>query len=59
MSFNNIIPAWVIFADNALQNYINGLITYKAAKKFLKELCVTPKVMERLEEIKKEKEQNE
>jgi len=59
MSFNNIIPAWVIFADNATQNYANGVITYETAKKSLKELCVTPKVMERLEEIKKEKEQNE
>jgi len=57
MSFNNITPAWIIYADNAIQNYISGVITYETARRFLEELGATPKVMDRLMECKKEKEQ--
>lgn len=57
MSFNNIIPAWVVLADLTIQDYTNGVVTYEAARESLEKLGATQGVMDRLMECKKEKEQ--
>ena len=57
MSFNNIRPAWAIFGDNAIQNYVNGKITFDTAMDTLEELSVDQGMKERLMKCMKEKEQ--
>jgi len=54
---NNIRPAWAIFGDNAIQNYVNGKITFDTAMDTLEELSVDQGMKERLMKCMKEKEQ--
>jgi len=54
---NNIRPAWAIFGDNTIQNYVNGKITFETAMDFLEELSVDQGMKDRLMKCMKEKEQ--
>lgn len=57
MSFTNIIPAWVLTADSVINQYDEGRLGFEEAKIKLTALCVPEKMMNRLYEIKKQKEQ--
>lgn len=57
MSFTNIIPAWVLTADSVINQYDEGRLGFEEAKTKLTTLCVPDTMMNRLYEIKKQKEQ--
>ena len=57
MSFTNIIPAWVLTADSVINQYDEGRLGFEEAEAKLVSLCVPKTMMNRLYEIKKQKEQ--
>lgn len=50
MSWNNVIPAWVIAGDSIITKYYNGEIDYASAKSKLVELDCPPSMIARLDE---------
>jgi hypothetical protein len=48
MSFNNIIPAWVILGDSIIKEYKEGLIDLKKAEEELDKLGVPQSMKDRL-----------
>ena len=48
MSWNNVIPAWLLVADSVINEYHAGRIDYERAKAKLKELHVPETMLERL-----------
>ena len=57
MSFTNMIPAWVLTADSVINQYDEGRIDFERAEAKLVALCVPKAMMNRLYELKKQKEQ--
>lgn len=57
MSFTNMIPAWVLTADSVINQYDEGRIDFERAEAKLVDLCVPKTMMNRLYELKKQKEQ--
>jgi len=58
MSFNNVIPAWVILGNSIINQYYEGRTSLEYAEKKLDDLGVPQSMKNRLYE-KKEKEQND
>jgi hypothetical protein len=56
MSWNNVIPAWLIVADSVINQYHKGELDYDRAKAELEALGVPDTMMKRLDETN-EKEQ--
>jgi hypothetical protein len=56
MSWNNVIPAWILVADSVIRQYHNGELDYERAKKKLQDLNVPESMMKRLDE-KEEREE--
>jgi len=56
MSWNNVIPAWVLAAESVITQYHKGELDYARAKKKLEDLKVPEGMLKRLDEPK-EKEQ--
>jgi len=56
MSWNNIIPAWLIVADKAIIDYVEGAHSYEVALDKLKELHVPYTMVTRLDKEKAKKE---
>jgi hypothetical protein len=54
MSWNNVIPAWILAADSVINEYHAGRIDYERAKAKLKELHVPETMLERLNNKEKE-----
>jgi len=55
MSFNNVIPAWVLVGDSIINQYHEGRISLEHAEKKLDDLGVPQSMKNRL--YKEEKEQ--
>ena len=56
MSWNNVIPAWVLAADSVISQYHKGELDYDKAKAKLEVLDVPDGMMKRLDKTN-EKEQ--
>jgi hypothetical protein len=56
MSWNNVIPAWLLAADSVISQYHKGELDYDRAKAKLEALDVPETMMKRLDETN-EKEQ--
>jgi len=54
MSFNNVIPAWVVAGDNTIQLYRKGHISLADAEKKLDDMRVPQSMKNRLYEKKEE-----
>ncbi len=50
MSWNNVIPAWLIAADGVINQYAEGRLDYDRAKAKLEALGVPDTMMKRLDE---------
>ena len=48
MSWNNVIPAWILAADSVIKQYHKGELDYDRAKAKLEELDVPDGMMKRL-----------
>ena len=48
MSWNNVIPAWILVADSVIHQYHKGELDYDIAKAKLKEMHVPDTMLERL-----------
>ena len=55
MSWNNIIPAWVLSGDKAIIDYVEGFHSYEVAFDKLKQLNVPPSMFSRLQKEKSKK----
>ena len=59
MSYTNIIPAWVLIADSVINQYDDGRLDFERAEAKLISLAVPESMMNRLYEIKEQKEQQQ
>ena len=59
MSYTNIIPAWVLTADSVINQYDDGRLDFERAEAKLISLAVPESMMNRLYEIKEQKEQQQ
>lgn len=50
MSWNNVIPAWVLAAESVINEYEAGRLDYDRAKAKLKDLRAPETMLERLNE---------
>ncbi len=59
MSYTNIIPAWVLAADSVINQYDEGRLDFERAEAKLISLAVPKSMMNRLYEIKEQREQQQ
>lgn len=55
MSWNNVIPAWILVADSVITEYHAGRIDYDRAKAKLVDLNVPDTMLKRLDNKKERK----
>ena len=55
MSFNNIIPSWLLVADSIINQYDEGRIGFEEAETKLISLCVPESMINRLYKIENRK----
>lgn len=49
MSWNNVIPSWVISGEKAIKDFFEGNLSYEEAKQRLEDLGCPPSMIGRLD----------